>query len=258
MDARQLTAGKQWKLPDIRGHDVRVSVWFAAIVGLFVFLGLHAWEQLPYQLMWAPVLFFSILLHELGHAAATKKCGYGTSKIILHGFGGVAMNRRSRTPPKDGMHIALAGPAVTLLLAVVFSGLWFGYRTFVGTELPVALDVIGYFLGLMAVANIFWFVLNMLPIYPLDGGQTTMHFFRKRGDGRSKATVKMAKVSLGTVVVIGVLTLVAMALLPIRGLFIFFILAFLGYMNWQTLQRAKQGGVGPGGPGGGLVMRMRR
>ena len=251
MNARQLTAGKNWKLPDIRGHEVRVSVWFLAIVGFFVFAGLHSFDLLAYQLMWAPVLFFSILLHELGHAAATKKCGYGTSQIVLHGFGGVAISRRPQnSPPKNGMFIALAGPAVTLVLAVVFVGLWYGFRVGFGAEVPMALDVVGHFLWLMALANVFWFVLNMLPIYPLDGGQTLMHFFRKQGDHSRKATVKAAKVSMGTLAVVGLLALFA---LPGRGILILIILGFLGYMNWQILQ---QGGSG-GGPGG-MMVRMRR
>ncbi len=253
MNAQNLTRGTQWSLPDIRGHKVQVSPWFLGIIALFVFMGLHSIDRLPYQLMWAPVLFGSILLHELGHAAATKKCGFGTSRIVLHGFGGVAISQRQNTRPKDGMFIALAGPAVTLVLAVVFLGLLVGFQTLFGNEAPVALDVAGHFIWLMFVANVFWFVLNMLPIYPLDGGQTLMHFFRKRGDGRSKATVKTAKVSMVAIAVAALVSLVT-----IGGFFIIIICGFLGYMNWQILQRAQQGGVGPGGPGGGMVMKIRK
>lgn len=258
MNARSLTAGKSWSLPDIRGHDVEVSIWFLGIVAFFILMPLRSFEQLPYQVMWAPVLFFSILLHELGHAAATKKLGFGTSKIILHGFGGVAMNRRGHTPPKKGMYISLAGPAVTLVLAVIFGGLWFGYRALVGVEVATALDAVGYFLGLMAAANVVWFILNMLPIYPLDGGQTMMHYFRKKGAGSNEATAKAAKVSLATIGGVGLLFLVASAVLPIRGFLVLIIFGFLGYMNWKVLQRAKQGGAGPGGPGGGFMIQMPR
>ncbi len=249
MNARQLTAGKQWKIATIRGHGVHISPFFLLLIGLFIFMGLQSFDRLPYQLMWAPVLFFSILLHELGHAAATKKCGFGTSKIILHGFGGVAISRRGHTKPKDGMFIALAGPAVTGALAIGFLGALFGYGALTGGE---SLTVLGHFLFLMVLANVVWLVLNLLPIYPLDGGQTLMHFFRKKGAGQGTALAKSAKVSLAAIVVTALLTFIV---LP-GGFFVFIIFAYLGYMNWQILQQAKGGG--PGGPGmGAMGMGMR-
>ena len=249
MNAQQLLAGKNWKIADIRGHDIRVSPFFLLLIALFVFMGLNSASDFFYQLMWAPVLFFSILLHELGHAAASKKCGFGTSKIILHGFGGVAISRRSHTKPKDGMFIALAGPAVTLLLAVVFFAGYMGYGALTGGQ---SLTVLGHFLFLMVLANFFWFFLNMLPIYPLDGGQTVMHFLRGRGAGQSQAIARTAKISMIALAIGALLTLVVF---QVGGIFIILIFGFLGYMNWQILQRAQQGGGGPGSMG---VMRFRR
>ncbi len=246
MNAQQLASGTHWKIGTFRGHDIRVSPFFLVLIGLFVFMGLNEFSRLPYQLMWAPVLFFSILLHELGHAAATKKCGFGTSKIILHGFGGVAISRRSHTKPKDGMFIALAGPAVTGLLAFGFLGALIGYGVFTGGE---SLTVLGHFLWLMVLANFFWLILNLLPIYPMDGGQTLMYFFRKKGAGQGTALVKTAKVSLVTIIITGLL---AILVIP-GGFLIFIIFAFMGYMNWQILQQAKGGG-----PGGPMMMRMPR
>ena len=251
MNAQQLMAGKQWTLGKIRGHEISISPIFLVLIGVFVFLGLNSLSQLPYQLMWAPVLFGSILLHELGHAAATKKCGFGTSTIILHGFGGVAISRRSNEKPKDGIFIALAGPAVTAILAVASGLLWLGFGLVAGPEPPMALSVIGHFLGLMTLANIFWLVLNLLPIHPLDGGQALMNFFRKKGKSRAKATAQAAKVSL---VAIGVTALITLFVFQVGGLFLILIFGYLGYMNYQILQQAQSGG----GPGGPTMMRFRR
>ena len=252
MNAQQLMAGKQWTLGKIRGHEISISPIFLVLIGVFVFLGLNSLSQLPYQLMWAPVLFGSILLHELGHAAATKKCGFGTSKIILHGFGGVAISRRSNEQPKDGIFIALAGPAVTFVLALVSGLLWLGFGLVAGSQPPMALAVVGHFFALMTLANIFWLVLNLLPINPLDGGHALMHFFRKRGKSRTKATIQAAKISL---VAIGVTALLTLLVFNVGGIFLIFIFGYLGYMNWQILQRAQSGG----GPGPGpTMMRMRR
>ena len=249
MNAQTLMAGTNWKIADIGGHDVRISPFFLLLLALFVFMGLNSASDFFYQLMWAPVLFFSILLHELGHAFASKKCGFGTSTIILHGFGGVAINRRGHTKPKDGMFIALAGPAVTLGLAVVFLGGLLGYGALTGGE---SLTVLGHFLWLMVIANFFWLFLNLLPIYPLDGGQTLMHFFRKKGAHTNQATARTAKVSL---IAIGITALLTLAVFQIGGFFIIIIFAYLGYMNWQIMQQAQAGGGGPGTPG---VMRFRR
>lgn len=233
------TSGKTWTLPNIGGHKIEVSPFFLLICGLFVFMGLNSAAQLPYQLMWAPVLFFSVLLHELGHAAATKHYGFGTSRIVLHGLGGVAISRRGRTTPKQGMAIALAGPAVTGLLAIGFGVLYLLHAAFLPTDIA-ALSVLRYFFGIMALANIFWLIFNLLPIYPLDGGQTVMHFLRKKGSEVS-AMEKALKLSLGTIIVVGILTLLS----PLNGLFIILIFAFLGYSNWQMLKQIEAAGGRP-------------
>ena len=233
MYLQQARAGKQWKIATIRGHDVKVSLFFLGLVALFVFMGLNSASVFFHQLMWAPVLFLSILLHELGHAAATKKCGFGTSEIILHGLGGVAINRRGHTSPKQGMFISLAGPAVTLLLAVVFLPLLIAYQVAVGPEATGAITVLGHFLSLMVLVNFFLLIFNLLPIFPLDGGQTLMHFLRRK-KGQSEAMLLATKISLGTLVVSGFLTLM---LFPGGGFFILLIFGLLGFANWQTLQQ---------------------
>lgn len=236
MNAQQLMSGKNWKLGTLRGHDIRVSPFFLILIGVFVFMGLNSASDFVYQLMWAPVIFFSLMLHELGHAAATKKCGFGTSTILLHGFGGVAISRRGYTKPRDGMFIALAGPAMTFLLALIFVPAFIGYTVVTGGE---SLTVLGHFFALMALANIFWLVFNLLPIYPMDGGQTLMHFFRRGGKGENQAIVKAAKVSMVTLGITGFLTLI---FFQQGGIFILFFFAYFGYMNWKILQQAKQGG----------------
>ena len=244
MYLRQATAGKNWKIATMSGHDVHVSPFFLILIGLFVFMGLNSSADFFYQLMWAPVLFFSILFHELGHAAATKKCGFGTSKIILHGFGGVAISRRGHTKPNQGMFIALAGPGVTLIMALLsLAGLMaYGFLTG-GEPANLAVSVLGHFLLLMTLANVFWLILNLLPIYPMDGGQTMMHFLRKRGARQNEAIVKSAKISL---VAIGITAFLTLALFQVGGFLIIIIFAMFGYMNWQILQQAKAGGGGAG------------
>lgn len=230
----QSSAQKSWKLGHIRGHEIRVGPLFLILMAIFVFMGMNSAQDFFYQLMWAPVLFFSVLFHELGHAAASKHYGFGTSQIVLHGMGGVAISRRGYTSPKQGMVIALAGPAVTFLLAAGAAVLLFVYGMAFGSE--SLSSVPAYFLRLMIGANIFWLIFNLLPIYPLDGGQTLMHFLRRKNPQHT-ALEKTVKASLGTLIVAGLLTWL---LLGGGSIFIFFIFAMLGFSNYQILQQLQR------------------
>ncbi len=106
----------------------------------------------------ATVAFFaSILAHEFGHALVARRYGVRTESIDLWALGGVArLDRESPSPRADGL-IAVAGPAVSLLIGVVALGAGFALQSNV-------LAVVG---GL----NILLAVFNMLPGAPLDGGR---------------------------------------------------------------------------------------
>lgn len=101
--------------------------------------------------------FLSILLHEFGHALVARHYGVHTESIDLWALGGVArLDRESPTPKADGL-IAVAGPAVSLLIGLVSVGLAFAFRSNV-------LIWIGF-------VNVVLAVFNMLPGAPLDGGR---------------------------------------------------------------------------------------
>lgn len=101
--------------------------------------------------------FASILAHEFGHAMVARRHGVRTQSIDLWALGGIArLDRESPTPRADGL-IAVAGPAVSLLLGVVAYALAFGLQSTV-------LEWIGF-------VNVVLAVFNMLPGAPLDGGR---------------------------------------------------------------------------------------
>jgi Zn-dependent protease len=106
----------------------------------------------------ATVAFFvSILAHEFGHALVARRYGVNTQSIDLWALGGVArLDRESPTPRADGL-IAVAGPAVSLLIGVVGLAVGFAFESGV-------LFWIGFINVLLAV-------FNMLPGAPLDGGR---------------------------------------------------------------------------------------
>jgi Zn-dependent protease len=106
--------------------------------------------------------FMSILLHEFGHALVARRYGVNTESIDLWALGGVArLDRESPTPKADGL-IAVAGPAVSLLIGLVSVGLAFVFRSHV---------LIWNVLFWIGFINVFLAVFNMLPGAPLDGGR---------------------------------------------------------------------------------------
>jgi len=121
----------------------------------------------------ALLLFASILAHELGHALVARREGVLTQRIVLFAFGGVAELKNE--PPSAGaeFRIAVAGPAVSLVLLLMF---W-GVAATLGGALGAA--VAAYLARLNGVVLVF----NLVPAFPLDGGRILRAaLWRYRGD----------------------------------------------------------------------------
>lgn len=110
----------------------------------------------------ATLFFASLTAHELGHAVQARREGMHIDGITLWVFGGVA--RFTGNFPSAGaeLRIALAGPAVSLVLAVVL------LAAALGLDLPSGVDGVVFWLGQI---NLSLFVFNLLPALPLDGGR---------------------------------------------------------------------------------------
>ncbi len=108
------------------------------------------------------LLFVSVLLHELGHAAVAKAYHIPVQRITLFIFGGVAhLGGESRTAMSEFL-IAIAGPIVSALLGVVF----FGAALLTRTMMPL-----GALLQYLSVINFTLALFNLIPGFPLDGGR---------------------------------------------------------------------------------------
>jgi Zn-dependent protease len=162
---------------------IRVHPFFwivAALLGNWVF---RVWG-FPYLLIWIGCVFFSILLHELGHALTGRLFG-NRPHILLLTFGGLAIGA---TDPhnKRWQRIAVifAGPGIQLLLyAILWVVVWcmsppgFPLRgNLIWSPLfliPQVGEPVAVTLCFLMIINLIWPLFNLLPIWPLDGGQIT-------------------------------------------------------------------------------------
>lgn len=115
-------------------------------------------------------LFCIVLLHEFGHALACKSVGGKAERIVLWPLGGVAY---VSPPPRPGAMLWSigAGPLVNVVLIPVTLAIWLLAAAFTGGPLLEATGTAVQFTFYLAVVNLVLLIFNMLPIYPLDGGQ---------------------------------------------------------------------------------------
>ena len=138
----------------------------------------------------ALLLFASILLHELGHAIVARREGVEIEEIDLWLLGGVA--RMSGYPKQalDELRFALAGPAVTLAIALLFGA--------IAAALPgSAPDWLRALVGYQAFVNAIILVFNLLPAFPLDGGRVARALLWWRRGDISTATATAAALGRG-------------------------------------------------------------
>jgi Zn-dependent protease/CBS domain-containing protein len=141
----------------------------------------------------ALLFFVSILLHELGHAFVAVRNGIPIEGIDLWLFGGVARLGRDSESPGEEFRVAVAGPIVTLVIAIVCLGLGAAIgspeevlesSSFEDTTTGATLAVLGY----LASINLIVLVFNLIPGFPLDGGRIARAIaWRITGD-RNRAT----------------------------------------------------------------------
>src|SRR3954452_5783895 len=138
------------------------------------------------------VFFGSIILHELGHALAARREGIGVAGVDLFFFGGFMRAMRDSETPGEEFRVSAAGPAVTLVLTVIFGGI--GIALLGDTVLDAATFSFGsgslfeVVVAFSALANAGLFLLNMVPAFPLDGGRITRAIAWQLTGDRHKAT----------------------------------------------------------------------
>lgn len=169
------------------------------------------------------VIFFCIVLHELGHALTARRYGIQTKKITLLPIGGVASLEKMPEDPKQELLVALAGPAVNLVIAFLLYFFVAPLDQFIDPENPEAISAISgeNFVFYLFFTNIFIVIFNAIPAFPMDGGRVLRALLSFTMD-RVKATQIAA--SLGQVLAIGffLLGLFSNPFLILIAIFIFF------------------------------------
>jgi stage IV sporulation protein FB len=229
----------------IAGIPVRVHPLFWLIALLFGSSGTLI--EIP---IWIIVIFVSILIHELGHAFALR--GYGlNSQIVLHFAGGVTIpestpwgNRWANASPgpKQEIFISLAGPftglifASLVMLAVVASGGILITSKLLGflplpltAYMPFGGTVLNIFVTMLLWVNVFWGLINLLPVFPLDGGQVARNVLIQYDpwDGVRKS-LWVSVVTGGILAVVG--------LIGFHSIYIAILFGFLAFQSYQSLQ----------------------
>ncbi len=170
-------------------------------------------------------LFLCVVLHEFGHALTARKYGIDTRSITLLPIGGLASLKEIPEDPKEEFMIAIAGPAVNVVIAIILY-FFVPVEQYIGIEpelLEEQLGTIsgGNFLFYLFMANIALVTFNMLPAFPLDGGRVLRALLSAKM-GRVRATQTAATFGKLLAVLFFIIGLFYNLILAIIAVFIYF------------------------------------
>jgi len=210
------------------GIPVAITPFFW-IIALMFSTGSHQTPPLVVVINMFAILL-SILVHELGHALVIRYIFGAQPYVILHGFGGLTFHERPyyyRTPNAWGqILISFAGPAAGFLLsAIAFAALIF-LRESISEG-----NYLNQFLFVLCLIGIVWGIFNLLPVYPLDGGQISREICQMISPRNG------IRVSL----VISIIFAIGLGLLALQTGEVFLVLlcGFWAYGSFQMLQTGR-------------------
>ena len=163
------------------------------------------------------LLFACVVLHEFGHIAAARRYGIGTPEVTLLPIGGVASLQRLPSDPSQELVVALAGPAVNLVIGLLL------IAAIGPAHLADLMQIDNPNLSLisrLAVANIFLAVFNLIPAFPMDGGRV-LHALVAMRVGGPRATEIAARIGQALAFGLGFLGLFGNPLLVFIAIFVY-------------------------------------
>jgi Zn-dependent protease/predicted transcriptional regulator len=210
-----------WRVGSFAGIGVFVHATFFLLIG---WIGLSYWLQggdladVVAGVGFIVALFACVVLHEYGHALTARRYGIQTRDITLLPIGGVARLERMPDKPIEELWVALAGPAVNVVIA---AGLLVWLLVSSGLE-PIAQLTLtgGPFLERLMVVNIFLVGFNLIPAFPMDGGRVLRALLAMRWE-YTRATQVAANIGQALAFVFGFI-----------GLFYNPFLLFIAFFVW--------------------------
>src|SRR5881275_1629898 len=205
-----------WSIPILRvaGIQLRIHITFLLLIAwiAFAYYSQGGSSAAVGGVLFILLLFACVVLHEFGHALAGKAFGINTPDITLLPIGGVARLERIPDEPVQELIIAVAGPAVTALIALgafIGGGSW-DYPPNTETSIP----------DLLFTMNILLLLFNLLPAFPMDGGRVLRALLATRLS-YARATQVAASIGQGFAFVFGFIGLIWNPFLIFIALFVY-------------------------------------
>ncbi len=160
------------KIGQFRGIGVYVHATFLLIIIWVAYINWsqsRSLEETIYGIIFVLAIFACVVFHEFGHALTAQKYGIRTRDITLLPIGGVARLEHMPEDPRQEFWVAIAGPAVNVVISVVIA-----VFLAVTSKVPALGELgmmSGSFLSRLMVVNIFLVVFNLIPAFPMDGGR---------------------------------------------------------------------------------------
>jgi len=228
------------------GVPVRVHPMFWFLTALLGWNVLKEDDGVRLLLIWIVCVFFSILLHELGHVFVGWFFG-SRGHIVLYSFGGLAIGSKALANRWQRIAVSLAGPLVQL---VVWGALYAALQRdpYLLIQFRPARRAVGFLLFI----NFYWPLLNLLPIWPLDGGQITRELFEWRSPfNGARASLWLSLIASGVLAANSLLAAnhrPSIPYLPAGDMYTAFLFGMLALNNYFELQQTPRS---PGGWHGG-------
>jgi Zn-dependent protease/predicted transcriptional regulator len=209
-----------WKLARIAGIDVYVHATFFMVIAWIALVHWNRSQSLAAVLDgvgFLLALFACVVAHEYGHALAAARYGIRTRDITLLPIGGLARLERMPEVPIQELGVALAGPAVNVVIALLLGGWLLASGAWPSID---RLDVTsGGFAARVMAANVFLALFNLLPAFPMDGGRALRALLATRME-YTRATQRAAAVGQGMAILFGFVGLQGNPILLFIALFV--------------------------------------
>jgi Zn-dependent protease/predicted transcriptional regulator len=209
-----------YKIARLLGIEVYIHATFLlllAFISITTAVAGGGWPAVTANLLFVFALFGCVLLHEYGHALMARRYGIGTKDITLLPIGGLARLERMPDRPSQELAVALAGPAVNVVIAALLAAWLFLNGSFSSMESVASLE--SSFAGRLFGVNLFLVAFNLLPAFPMDGGRVLRSLLAMRMD-HARSTRIAAAIGQGMAVIFGFAGLFGNPMLLLIALFV--------------------------------------